>query len=72
VATPGTPPDDLVRAIASVEDALTQEFPGVAAATIHDYGSRSFDAMTPAKVTTFLPILVARDARTHPQADTAA
>jgi hypothetical protein len=65
-----TQPDDLLRAMASVEATLGREFPSVAPDTIHGYVARSFDAMTPAKVTTFLPILVAREARTHLQTHT--
>ena len=69
VTTLDTRPDDLVVQLASVEAALSNEFPAADADLIRSYVAQEYEALTPAKVNTFLPIFVARRARARVRAD---
>ena len=57
------PTDDGDREMVSTESDLAYDFPEVAPDVIHSLVRRSYAAMTPAKVHSFLPLLVARDVR---------
>jgi len=70
-----TPPQSLAnedREMASVEAELADEFRDVDPQTIHALVAEGYAALTPAKVTSFLPILVIRSVQTRLRLDTVA
>jgi len=63
VTTPSAPTEDLNRTIASSETELASRYPDVGSDVIHALVQESYTRLTPAKVHSFLPILVAREVR---------
>jgi hypothetical protein len=55
--------DDGDREMAATESGLGRDYPDVAPDVIHTLVQLSYNAMTPAKVHNYLPLLVVRDVR---------
>lgn len=53
----------MARTIVSTESELTRRYPHVGSDVIHTLVEESYTRLLPAKVTSYLPILVARDVR---------
>ena len=71
--TPGqVPVDDGDREMASTESELRHDHPGVAGEVIHTLVRQAYSELTPAKVHSFLPILVVRDVQARLRAQAVA
>ena len=66
------PVDDSDREMASTESELRHDYPEVADEVIHTLVRQAYSDLTPAKVHSFLPILVVRDVQARLRAEVVA